>query len=83
MAESEWAVVDSDGAVGLLSGLDLLLIQALLFGDDPGQGVGHCLELLLVCYVLVVHGLGQEVLDSIVVVSLLGDGLMYGSNDLT
>ena len=76
-------MVDSDRAVVLLSGLDLLLIQSLLFGDDLGQGVGHCLVLLLVCCVLVAYGLGQEVLDPMVVASLLGDSLMYGNNDLS
>ena len=76
-------MVDSDRALGLLPGLDLLLIQLLLFGDDLGQGVGHCLELLLVCCMLVAYGLGQEALDPMVVASLLGEGLMYGSNDLS
>ena len=69
--------------VDLLSGLDLLLIQVLLFGDDPSQGVGRCLELLLVCCVLVAHGSGQEALDPVVVAGFLGDGLMYGGNDLS
>ena len=69
--------------VGLLLGLDLFLIQSLLFGDDLSQGVGPCLELLLVCCMLVTHGFGQEALDPMVVASLLGDGLMYGSNDLS
>ena len=76
-------VVDSDGAVVLLPSLDLLLIQSLLFGDGLGQGVGHCLELLLVCCMVVTYGLSQEALDPMVVASLLGDGLMYGSKDLS
>jgi len=33
--------------------------------------------------VLVAYGLGQEALDPMVLTSLLGDGLMYGSNDLS
>jgi len=49
----------------------------------PARVCGHCLELLLVCCVLVVYGLGQELLDPVVVVGFLGDGLMYGSNDIS
>ena len=62
-------------------GLGFVVDSALLFSDNPHQGVGHCLELLLVCCVLVTYGLDQEVLDPMVVAGFLGEGLMYRGDD--
>jgi len=74
--------VDTDGVASLRTGLDLL-VHLLLFGDDGSQGVGHSLELLLVCVMNVIHALCECSVDHMVAVGILGGCFMYHGDDFT
>ena len=49
----------------------------VLLGDDALQGVGHPLELLLVCVVELVHALGECSVDDVIALCIPGGSLMY------
>jgi len=68
--------VDTDGPASLLPGLELF-VHSLLFGDDGSQGVGHLLELLLVCVVELVHPLGERPVYNVIAAGIPGGCLMY------
>ena len=71
-----WGAADADGPASLLPGLELF-VHSLLFGDDGSQGVGHLLELLLVCIVELVHLLGKRPVYDVIAASIPGGCLMY------
>jgi len=72
--------VDADGPASLLQGLELF-VHSLLFGDDCPQGVGHLLELLLVCVVEFVLPLGEHPVYDVVAVRDPRGCLMYPGDD--
>jgi len=72
--------VDVDGPASLLLGLEWF-VPSLLFGDDGPQGVGHLLELLLVCVVELVHPLGERLVYNVVAAHIPGGCLMYHGDD--
>jgi len=74
--------VDTDGPTSLLPGLKLF-VHSLLFGDDGSQGVGHLLELLLVCIVELVHPPGESPVYDEIAASILGGCLMYHGDDFS
>ena len=75
-------MVDEDGSASLLQGLDLF-VHSLLFGDDGSQGVGHSLELLLLCIMKVIHTLHEHLVHHVIVASVMGCCLMYHGHDFT
>ena len=74
--------VDADGTACLLPGLDLF-VYSLLFGNAGSQGVGHSLELQLVCIMKVVHTLHERSVHQMVVAGILGGCFMYHGDDFT
>jgi len=68
--------VDADGPASLLPGLELF-VHLLLFGDDGSQGVGHLLELLLVCVVELVHPQGERPMYDMTAAGIPGGCLIY------
>jgi len=79
---SDGGAVDVDGLASLLPGLELF-VHSLLFGDDGSQGVGHLLELLLVCVMELVHPLGERQVYDVIAASVLGGCLMYHCDDFS
>ena len=72
--------VDADGLASLLPGLDLF-VHSLLFGDNDFQGVGHLLELLLVCIVEFIQALGEGAVHHIIAARILCGCWMYHDDD--
>ena len=73
--------VDADRPAGLLPGLELF-VHVLLFGDDGSQGVGHRLELLLVCVVEFVHALGERPVYNVVAACIPGSSVVEHGYDV-
>jgi len=74
--------VDTDGPASLLPGLELF-VHSLLFGDDCSQGVGHLLELLLVCVMELVHPQGERAVYDVIAAGIPGGCLMYRGDDFS
>jgi len=74
--------VEADGPASLLPGLELF-VHSPLFGDDGSQGVGHLLELLLVCVMELVHPLGKHPLYDVIAAGVPGGCLMYHGDDFS
>ena len=70
-----------DGPASLLPGLELF-VHLLLFSDDGSQGVGHLLELPLVCVVELVHPLGKRPVYDVIAVGIPGGCLMYHGDEV-
>jgi len=64
-------VVDADRPSSLLPGLELF-VHSLLFSDVGSQGVGHRLELLLVCIVELVHPLDKRLVYDVIAAGVPG-----------
>jgi len=79
-AAADGGVVDVDGPASLLPGLDLFVLS-LLFGDNDFQGVGHPLELLLVCIVEFIHALGEGAVHHMIAAHIPCGCLMYYCDD--
>jgi len=79
---ADGGALDTDGPASLLPGLELF-VHSLLFGDDGSQGVGHLLELLLVCMVELVHPLGEHLVYDVIVASIPGGCLIYHGDDFS
>ena len=79
---ADGGAVDVDGLASLLPGLELF-VHSLLFGDDGSHGVGHLLELLLVCVVELVHPLGECSVYDVIAASVPGGCLMYHGDDFS
>ena len=77
---ADGGAVDADGPTSLLLGLELF-VHSLLFGDEGSQGVGHLLELLLVCIVELVHPLSERPVYDVIAAGVLGGCLMYHGDD--
>jgi len=73
--------VDADSPARLLLGINLF-VHPLLFGDEGFQGVGHPLELLLVCIVVLVQALGEGVVHHVVAAGVPGCRFMDHGDDL-
>jgi len=72
----------ADGPASLLPRLNLS-VNSLLFGDNHFQGVGHPLELLLVCIVEFIHALDEGAVHHIIAVRIPCCCLMYHGDDFT
>jgi len=79
---ADGGAVDADGPASLLPGLDLF-VHSLLFGDNDFQGVGHPLELLLVCIVEFIHALGEGAVYHMIAAGVLGGCFMYHGDNFT
>ena len=72
--------VDTHRLASLLLALDLF-VHSLLFSDNDFQGVGHLLELLLVCIMEFIHMLGKGVVHHMIAACILCGCLMYHGDD--
>jgi len=79
-AAADGGTVDADGPATLLPGLNLF-VHSLLFCDNDFQGVGHPLELLLVCIVEFIHALGEGAVHHMIAPCILSGCLMYQGDD--
>jgi len=79
---ADGCAVDADRAASLLRGLDLF-VHSLLFSGDGSEGVGHALELLLVCIMKVVHALCERLVFHMVAAGVPDGCFMYHGDDFT